>query len=170
MPLRLAQTADLPTLLDIYNRARRLMHEAGNFQWDLAYPGRDRLENDIKKDQLYALTDDGKLVGAAALVPGPDPTYEVIREGAWLNNAPYWAIHRMVVDPACQGQGYASRMFQAVDALALDKGIHNCRVDTHAANQSMQHLISKQGYTYCGIITAIDGDDRLAYQKVLQAE
>jgi RimJ/RimL family protein N-acetyltransferase len=41
----------------------------------------------------------------------------------------------------------------------------NIRIDTHRDNQIMQHVILKQGFTYCGIIYLLSGDERLAYQK-----
>ena len=31
----------------------------------------------------------------------------------------------------------------------------------------MQHNIEKYGFTYCGIIYLISGDERLAYQKIV---
>ena len=31
----------------------------------------------------------------------------------------------------------------------------------------MQHNILKHGFTYCGIIYLLSGDERLAYQKVV---
>ena len=32
----------------------------------------------------------------------------------------------------------------------------------------MQHNIQKHGFTYCGIIYLLSGDERLAYQKVVK--
>jgi hypothetical protein len=31
----------------------------------------------------------------------------------------------------------------------------------------MQHVISKAGFRYCGIIYLASGDERLAYQKIV---
>ncbi len=42
----------------------------------------------------------------------------------------------------------------------------NIRIDTHRDNHIMQHCLSKAGFTYCGIILLLDGDERLAYQKI----
>lgn len=52
----------------------------------------------------------------------------------------------------------------------MARGIYNCRIDTHAANTGMRRLLAKSGYTYCGIIVALDGIDRLAYQKFYPVE
>ena len=36
-----------------------------------------------------------------------------------------------------------------------------------AAKKIMQHNILKHGFTYCGIIYFLSGDERLAYQKIV---
>lgn len=57
-------------------------------------------------------------------------------------------------------------------------GSHNCAqaiLHTYAdiagidekLNKIMQHNILKHGFTYCGIIYLLSGDERLAYQKVV---
>jgi RimJ/RimL family protein N-acetyltransferase len=43
----------------------------------------------------------------------------------------------------------------------------NIRIDTHDDNKTMQHILLKNGFTYCGIIYLKNGDERLAYQKVI---
>ena len=99
MELVPAQLEDLDPLLTIYDRARQRMHAQGNFQWADDYPGAQRLRADLARQTLYLLKIAGKTIGACALIPGPDESYQVIRDGQWLNPAPYWAIHRLVVDP-----------------------------------------------------------------------
>ena len=42
------------------------------------------------------------------------------------------------------------------------------RIDTHKDNKTMQRLILKNGYEYCGIIFVEDGTERLAFEKELQ--
>ena len=41
----------------------------------------------------------------------------------------------------------------------------NLKIDTHRDNRIMQHLLDKNGFTYCGIIYTDDGSERMAYQK-----
>ena len=42
----------------------------------------------------------------------------------------------------------------------------NIRIDTHRDNKIMQHNILKYGFSYCGIIYLLSGDERLAYQSI----
>ena len=44
--------------------------------------------------------------------------------------------------------------------------ISNIRIDTHRDNRIMQKLISRSGFSYCGIILLADGAERLAYQRI----
>ncbi len=39
--------------------------------------------------------------------------------------------------------------------------------DTHRDNHIMQHNILKHGFQYCGVILLANGDERLAYQKMI---
>ncbi|MBP5619849.1 MAG: N-acetyltransferase, partial [Bacteroidaceae bacterium] len=45
----------------------------------------------------------------------------------------------------------------------------NIRIDTHRDNSIMQHNIGKHGFAYCGIILLANGDERLAYQKIIES-
>lgn len=47
---------------------------------------------------------------------------------------------------------------------------HTLRIDTHRDNHIMQHNILKHGFTYCGIIYLLSGDERLAYQKTISLQ
>jgi len=40
-------------------------------------------------------------------------------------------------------------------------------VDTHEDNQTMQALLGKHGFSYCGIIHLANGDPRMAYMKTI---
>jgi hypothetical protein len=97
------------------------------------------------------------VVGYFALLPSPEPTYNVI-DGAWLTNEPYGVIHRMASYPEVHG------IFAAIMDFAAARYPH-LRIDTHRDNRIMRHLIEKHGFTYCGIIWLADGSERLAYER-----
>ena len=44
--------------------------------------------------------------------------------------------------------------------------IPNLRADTHRDNHILQHILKKHGFQYCGIIYLLNGDERLAFQKL----
>ena len=53
------------------------------------------------------------------------------------------------------------------EELCKERGIPSIKIDTHEQNLGMQHILRKNGYTYCGVIYVEDGTKRLAYEKVL---
>ena len=51
------------------------------------------------------------------VVPGPEADYAVI-DGAWLNDEPYFAFHRVCVSEAHKGKGLAASLFSYSEAFA----------------------------------------------------
>ena len=94
------------------------------------------------------------------MLPSPEPTYDKIYDGAWLDDSlSYHVIHRIASYPDSHG------IFRDIIrfASAMDS---NLRIDTHADNHIMQHLIMEYGFSYCGVIYLADGSPRLAYQRL----
>lgn len=154
-----ASLADLPAVLHVFAIAREHMKAAGNpNQWKDDRPVPGSVQKDIENGCLYVQKDETGIHGVFALVPGIDPTYQIIEEGAWLNNSPYLAIHKVATDGTIHG------FFTKIVAFSEKQGL-DLRIDTHKDNASMNHLIQKNGFSFCGIIYTDDGTKRLAYQK-----
>lgn len=159
--IRRAEPEDMQKIMEIYRAARAYMRSEGNMrQWSGDHPSMDLLASDIEKGQLYVVTDGEEIHGAFAFILGEDPTYIHIEGGAWKNDEPYGAIHRIA------GDGKAKGIFKACLNFCKTQS-QNIRIDTHADNKTMQHLLSKNGFDYCGIIHIEDGSPRLAYQCVM---
>lgn len=58
-------------------------------------------------------------------------------------------------------------IIQNAEAMCNEKEVRSIRVDTHRDNISMQKMLLKNGFKYCGIIYLKDGSERLAYDKLL---
>ncbi len=86
--------------------------------------------------------------------------------GTWLNNGDdYIVIHRVAIHSQHAGHGYATRLFNAViDHVVADHPeIKSIRIDTHADNKPMQHLIAKMGFTKVGEIKGVYHPADLSY-------
>ena len=156
--IRKAVWADFERILEIYRIAREFMAKTGNpTQWGTHYPPVSMLEGDIPAGNLYVVEDD-LIHGVFAYFTEPDPTYGYIEDGAWLDHSPYGTIHRVAGD----GTG---GIFTAVLQFALAQNSH-VRIDTHADNKVMQHVLEKHGFQRTGIIYLEDGDPRIAFERV----
>lgn len=156
--VRLAMAADLPRIEEIYAYARDFMAQTGNpNQWGRTKPPAERLVQDIREGTLYVLESDG-IHGVFFFDIGEDPTYEKIYDGCWESDAPYGTIHRIA------GDGSGGVVKTAV-AFAKEK-ISHLRIDTHADNKVMQHVVEKLGFLRRGIIYIADGSPRIAYEMV----
>lgn len=154
--------SDIPAILPVLDAARRIMRESGNpSQWADGYPSAEAIRKDIERDGGFVIEDDGKIVAYFAFLPSPEPTYDVIEGGSWLDDTqPYHVIHRIASYPDAHG------VFSDIIAWSR-KQEHNLRIDTHRDNRIMQHCIRKAGFQYCGIIYLANGDERLAYQMLV---
>ena len=158
MVIRPATPADLPALRPVFEAAKGIMRADGNHdQWSApGFPDDTLLLRDIARGGGFVI-ENSTIVAYFALLPSPEPTYDVI-DGAWLTNEPYGVIHRMASYPEVHG------IFSTIIDYALSRYSH-LRIDTHRDNRIMQHLIEKHGFTYCGIIWLEDGTERLAYER-----
>lgn len=172
--IRLAEMADFPQILAVYQKAREFMKENGNpSQWGDTFPREEVLRNDIEeKKHLYVITrgekDAEMIAGVFALIIGPDPTYAVIEPcagdppentGFWLDESLYGTIHRLA------SGGREHGIF--AEAIAYSRRqIAHLRIDTHADNLIMQRLIARAGFSRRGIIYTDDGSPRIAYELI----
>ncbi|RSX54830.1 histone acetyltransferase [Bifidobacterium dolichotidis] len=165
--IRHANMDDFAAMQQIYAHARQIMRDNGNAsQWGTTYPTDSIIEADIRERRAMLLVDnegpDGaeRILAQFALCPGPDPAYAHI-EGAWLDDDPYVAIHRVA------SAGVEHRA--ARDAIAwVVQHYGNVRADTHAHNKLMQHALETSGFARCGLITLPDHSSdaiRIAYQR-----
>ena len=159
--IREAQASDMGGILEVMDAARGIMRSSGNrSQWGDNYPGEDAVNADMARHGGFVVEDDGAVTGYFAFLPSPEPTYSFIEGGSWLEDSlPYHVIHRIASFPDAHG------IFSDMLSWCAQREA-NIRIDTHRDNRIMQHLLSKHGFSYCGIIYLLSGDERLAYQRI----
>ena len=154
--VRNAQMTDFSRIEEIYAFARKYMAENGNpTQWGKTNPPRERLLKDIEEQKLYVVEDATGIHGVFFYTIGEDPTYRVIVDGHWTQDATYGTIHRIAGD----GSGGILR-------TAVNFAKNQCpyvRIDTHENNAVMHAGLRKLGFRRCGIIYIADGSERIAY-------
>lgn len=152
--------SDLDAILQIYAHAREVMAAAGNpSQWGGEYPPPRLVERDILANRQFVVLENGRLTGTFVFFLGEEPTYATI-DGAWLDDTlPYGTLHRVA------SAGAGGHLADRILAWALER-CASLRVDTHADNRAMQHILQKNGFCRCGVIQVEDGTARLAYQKL----
>lgn len=160
--VRRTRMEDVPVLLRLAEESRQTMRQNGNMtQWSNGYPDAIVFENDIAQNNSYVVTDENHcIVATFAFIHSPEPTYAKIYEGKWIEDTkPYYVIHRIASAANSQGMMpvILNYCFQHTD---------NIRIDTHRDNTIMRHLMQKHGFEYCGIIYLLNGDERLAFQKI----
>lgn len=162
MTIRPATERDIPAMMALFEEAKGIMRADGNMsQWTEGYPQEEVVLRDISSGHGYIIEDGGVPVGTFAFIPGVEPTYLSIYEGEWLDaDAPYATIHRLASTP--RSHGVARACFDWCASRCP-----NLRIDTHRDNSIMRHVVTSWGFLYCGIIYLASGDERLAYQKLM---
>ena len=159
--IREAKPSDMAEIMQVMDAAKQIMRLSGNMhQWVEGYPSEAAIFADMERDGAFVIEDDGKVVGYFAFLPSPEPTYDRIDGGEWLDDEhPYHVVHRIASYPDAHG------IFSSIMDFCFSHD-PNIRIDTHRDNTIMQHNILKHGFTYCGIIYLLSGDERLAYQRL----
>lgn len=167
MEFRRAVEEDINNIMNIIKQAQAYFKEKGINQWQDNYPNNKTISSDIAEKNSYVLIKDNNIVATAAVSFDGEKTYESIYEGEWISNNEYAVIHRIAVDNTYKGSGMSSQIIKNVEQLCLNKGIYSIKVDTHEENISMQKLLKKNKFQYCGMIYLEDRSKRIAFEKIL---
>ncbi len=168
MNLRKAKKNDIPQIMQIINDAKEYFKKSGINQWQQGYPDENTITDDIENGRGYVFCDGEKVCATAAYCPGVEPDYLKIYNGEWKSSSPYAAIHRIAVSEHLKGQGIAKQFMFEMFKLCIRDNFNSVRIDTHENNISMQRMLAKCGFEYCGIIyLRQNGDARNAYELIL---
>jgi len=163
--IREARMKDMAEIMKVMDAAKQIMRQSGNMhQWGEGYPSEAVINADMEKGGGFVVEDDGMIVGYFAFLQSPEPTYQKIYGGEWIDDEqPYHVVHRIASYPEVRG------IFSSIMDFCFSHDA-NIRIDTHCDNKIMQHNILKHGFAYCGIIYLASGDERLAYQRIISKE
>lgn len=166
MEFRKAAEADANSIMNIIGQAQDYLREHGINQWQNNYPNLETIKNDISNQNGYVLLKDHRIIGTVTVIFGAEKSYETIYDGKWLSNRRYAVIHRIAVDSDHKGLGLSSVIIKNIEDICLKMGVLSIRVDTHRENISMQKMLQKNGFQYCGIIYLQDNAERIAFEKL----
>jgi ribosomal protein S18 acetylase RimI-like enzyme len=167
MDFRKAVESDINRIMNIIKQAQAYLKEQGINQWQDNYPSFEIIRDDIVNKIGFVLLKDDNVVGTVAVSFDGEKNYESIHDGEWISNHEYAVIHRIAVDTNYKGLGLSSIIIKNIEEICLKKGVHSIKVDTHKDNLSMQKLLQKNGFRYCGIIYLEDKSRRIAFEKIL---
>lgn len=168
--IRQAVDADLPAMMAVIEQGKQALAADNIPQWQDGYPEASDIQADIDAKLAWVLIVDGKLAGTAALLTMPDPNYAQIYQGSWEQaTAPYTSIHRIAIASGYHGQHLTDFYFSNLLTISYQLGFRQVRIDTHLSNKRMQHIITKTGFDYRGIVYMDNDatDQRNAYQILL---
>ena len=167
MTIRLAEKRDIDRIMQIIGDARESIGRLGIDQWQYGYPTRDIVKEDIMLERSFVVLENDEICATFALMFHGEPTYKKIYCGAWLSDGEYLALHRIAINSAFRGKGIAEKIVMFLCEYANENGYSSIRVDTHQGNLPMRRMLEKNGFEYCGTIRLLDGQERVAYEKLV---
>ena len=162
--LRLVKLEEIEIVIEIINLAKRHLKEQGIDQWQTGYPDYDCIYQDIIAGKGFFIVDEDKIMGYLCIDYEGEPAYTRLN-GKWQSDEKYVVVHRMAFTENARGRGISSTVFSLVEEMSTQKGVHSFRVDTDAANQKMQYILKKNGFSYRGTIW-FDNSEKIAFDKI----
>ena len=165
--IRTARPNDLPRIKQIIRQAKTLLKVRQVDQWQDGYPNEEILQDDLARGKGYVLETRGEVHGYFALSFEDETPYRRIEQGAWLTDGAYCVLHRFALTEKLRGTGAAIKVLEFWEQAALAQHLFSRRADTHPQNIPMQHLLTRRGFTNCGIIFVRAHQARHAFEKAL---
>lgn len=148
--IRKATYEDIDAILEVTKSCAKHMIEKNILQWNEHYPNALAFENDVKRNELYVLEKDKTVLGCIVISTYMDEEYIPIK---WLTpSESNIYIHRLAINPAYQGKGYAQQLMNFAEKLAKDNNYKSIRLDTFSQNRRNQEFYEKRGYQRLGNI------------------
>ncbi|MEG9327566.1 GNAT family N-acetyltransferase [Salinimicrobium catena] len=166
--IRKATRQDLESAKSLTEACAAAMQEKAIFQWNEHYPSRERLLEDIEKEELYVLEEHGEILGIIVLTPQIDEEYLPIE---WLTpggNNLY--VHRLATLPEVWGKGYGQKLMDFAEKFAAAQNYQSVRLDTFSKNKRNQKFYESRDYKRLGNIFFPKQSEHpfYCYEKILK--
>ncbi len=120
------------------------------YQWDELYPDKETLLRDIERSEMRVLSTQTRVVACITLNTEESPEYRTVQ---WRHAGPALVVHRLTVDPAWQGQGFATKLMIHAERHARETQFRTLRLDAYTENPGAMALYIKLGYAKAGTVT-----------------
>ena len=165
--MRMATYEDFDDVLALVRDCVDHMRRHGIQQWDDVYPDHTTIEEDMRCCEAFVATHETALVGYVAFGASQDPEYA---EVPWEFTAgPTVVVHRLMVNPAYQGRGFAKVLMGFAENRALTSGYRIVRLDAFVGNPCALRLYGRLGYHEAGTIQHRTGQFRCFERELATA-
>lgn len=119
------------------------------------YPTRKTAEDALKRNDLFVMTEENKIVAAAVInhIQVAEYKYASWRHPARDNEV--MVLHCLTVDPFEKNKGYGKAFIAFYENYAREKGCTALRIDTNARNSRARNLYRRLGYEEAGIVNCV---------------
>jgi len=146
MKIRSANVSDLNPLMGITQRCIQALNKQRIFQWDEFYPSEKDFHNDILDQSLYVITAADRILGCICINQLEYPGYE---NATWLGSR-FFVIHKMIIDPQNENQGFGKFAMHYAEEVAHSKKKDSIRLDCFKENLRANKFYQKLGYIVRG--------------------
>lgn len=124
------------------------LERQGIFQWTAHYPTLQILQDDIEQGYLYQISINGNISGIISINTVQDKEYRNI---SWESPEKYsLVIHRLAIDPKCQGLGLAQKLMDYAELYGVENGFKSIRLDSYSANSRALRFYEQRNYVKRG--------------------
>ncbi len=142
------QLSDLKQLFAIYINGKKELEKNGIYQWVDSYPTKEIIENDITKGVLFVLKNGTEIIGAINISEEQEAEYQTID---WkFDDSKVLVIHRLVINPKHQRNGYAQKLMDFAENFAEVNNYSSIRLDAYSRNKRVMNFYKRRNYFICG--------------------
>lgn len=139
-----AKPTDLIEILYLLRVCILDMNKKGLSHWNSAYPGPEKIQQDLRDGSIYLVKDRGVCKGMVTLNESEPEDYKQLVFPAARKKPMY--LQHIAVHPKWQGQGIATRMVDFAQKLALEKGFDAIRLDFFQPSEGARQLCKKKSF------------------------
>lgn len=148
--IRKGHPSDADEIFGIYRNAKSELERRGLYQWTDHYPTLSIIKNDLDEGVLYKLCIEDEIIGAINISEKQEEAYASV---PWqFDDSKVLVIHRLVVDPKYQRQGFAQRLMDFAESFAVENGYSSIRLDAYSQNTAVINFYKKRDYFIRGDI------------------
>jgi GNAT superfamily N-acetyltransferase len=144
MEIVIAKSVDILEILELVQECIKEMNSHGIYQWNEQYPPPEIFISDVEEETLFAMKEEGRIIGIIVLSEEQDEQYNEID---WIDKfGKVLLVHRLAVNPKWQRMGIAGKLMDFAENYAKENAYSSIRLDTYSENPRTIQFFEKRKY------------------------